>query len=119
MNQVIHITPEQGFSLVDQPDEPLGLTKLQGLVDGYVERIPTVDFDVWVNEDGYRRDDFLPNQAAMRLLSEAGLDGYWIVGPVVLTGATDDAEVYPLEADVRDRLVAHLVKTGFRTAREA
>lgn len=110
--QLIRITDTGSFSLVEHPDAPVSLDTLQGLVEGYVTRVATAEFEVWVNEEGLLFD-FAPNVAARELLARAGAPGHRIVGPAVLLRDGNDGESYPLEPGVVERVVGELRELGW------
>ena len=56
------------------------LTALQTLVDGYVESVHVNPIDIWVNEEGLFRPDFVPNKIASNIANVR------LVGPAVITG---------------------------------
>jgi hypothetical protein len=67
--------------LVEKPEGQDTLSFLQSLVEGLIESVSlTPDTDVWVNEEGLFRNDFVSNIGASLLA------GRTLVGPAVLTG---------------------------------
>ena len=110
--QLIRITDSGAFNLVEHPDAPVSLETLQGLVDGYITRVATTEFELWVNEEGLLRADFATNVAAQRLLARAGAPGHRIVGPAVILRDGYDGESYPLAPDATEQMVAELRELG-------
>lgn len=67
--------------LVEKPEGQDTLSFLQSLVEGLIECVSlTPDTDVWVNEEGLFRNDFVSN------IGVSLLAGRTLVGPAVLTG---------------------------------
>lgn len=68
------------------------LSAMQALVDGWVDCARSVDgtMDVWVNDEGLYRGDFMVNLVA------SFLTGTTLVGPAVITRTTPNGETVPL-----------------------
>jgi hypothetical protein len=98
MRHALRIDTEGTPSLLDL-DAPEGSLKvLQTAVDGLIEPVQVSPlFDLYANEEGLFRDDFSLNVWAKDMF------GVTLLGPVVITGLTDEeGETLGLEAvDVR------------------
>lgn len=92
---------DEATVIIDVPtDNELG--QLQQHVDGYVECIAIrPDLDMWANEEGKFRGDFTRNGRAQKFWDEVhGKGTDVIMGPVVLTGGSDnEGETLGLTAD--------------------
>ena len=113
MSQLIKITDDGTYQVIDHADVPLSLETLQGHVAGFIERVATAEFDMWMNEEGALRDDFAINVGASRLLAQFGAPGFMIVGPVLLARAADE-DSFPLMPETVDRLRAVIEGLGCR-----
>lgn len=89
-NRFIYLPGNGGAFLLHADPEIKTLTVLQTLVEGLFtcvsaneEFIPTEmdanEIDIWVNDDGLHREDFVPNREA------SFLTGQILVGPAVVT----------------------------------
>jgi hypothetical protein len=68
--------------VVEKEEGQSTLALLQELVEGLVESVSVEKgIDLWVNEEGLFRQDFLPNYFAMEITT-----GLHLVGPAVLSG---------------------------------
>ena len=110
--QILVINANGTYRLVGHGNEPLGLAVMQGLVDGYIERVSTPAFDLWVNEEGLLRDDFEPNVGASWLLNRHGAPGYTIVGPAFVA-AHNGEESIPAEPLVIAAAITLLEELGY------
>ena len=89
--------------LVEKPEGQDTLSFLQSLVEGLIECVSlTPTTDVWVNEEGLFRNDFVSNIGASLLA------GRTLVGPAVLTGQRN-GETVSFPQDLLD--MAHFTKT--------
>ena len=115
---VLSIRTDGTYRLIEHDEgEPVGLEMLQSLVEGFIQRVVTREFEAWVDEDGLLKPGIEANPAASALLAIEGRPGYALVGPVVLTAASDD-EIYPLPPAVAERLVGKLQSFGCQPADE-
>ena len=110
--QILVINSNGTYRLVGHGNEPLGLPLMQGLVGGYIERVSTPNFDLWVNEEGLLRDDFDPNVGASWLLNRHGAPGYTIVGPAFVA-ANNGEEAIPAEPLVIAAAITLLEELGY------
>ena len=83
---------------------------------GYIERVRTPEYDMWMNEEGRFRAEFGPNLGAAVLLV-ADLEDRrrpfgTIVGPVVLARGGGDGESYALPAAVHAAVLERLAEAG-------
>ena len=75
--------------LVEKEEGRTTLSFLQDLVEGLIESVSlTRKTDIWVNEEGLFRNDFVLNEFASLLAGQ----GHHLVGPAVLTGVTPNGE---------------------------
>lgn len=89
--------------LVEKPEGQDTLSFLQSLVEGLIESVSlTPTTDVWVNEEGLFRNDFVSNIGASTLA------GRTLVGPAVLTGQHNGETVSFPESLLE---MAHFTKT--------
>ncbi len=120
------VTRATGIILTFDPDGtyqriphagPLGLERMQALVDGMIERVATPSFDCWVNEEGLMRDDFEPNIGASYLLGKHGAPGIIIVGPAFIAASDEDGNSVPAPNEVIDTCIAGLHQLGYTQVR--
>ena len=96
----LYISPSGDAVIVKKGRHEESLYILQGLVDGWIERVPStrIDCDVWCNEEALFREGFGINLVA------SYITGRQIVGPCVLTSATKDGETISLAPHIITKL---------------